>query len=313
MRTMLTTGLILLALAHPAARADATLHYRLTPPAGEPASLRMDISGFFARIESTAAPDGWWLFQAGKFFPLYRVDDAADTWTRLTPKVTPRLGPASRGASPASAAAAQQAAGESAPAETAAMPADETPQQQTAAEAATAADPAAGHPAQQTSPGPASTQTPSEARAPVAPKFAPTAAMDEVAGVRCRVVTELRDGETVMEHCMASKAALGITERETRTLARTFAMAREQGFGWLGTATADEEFVSVRSRAPDSGAALVLETVSTAALPRERLRVPRAYAELPRESTAAGARNAPAESAPAAGGDTAPTDGASAD
>jgi hypothetical protein len=63
MRAMLTTGLILLAMAHPAVRADATLNYRLTQQEGEPAALRIALARFFARIESSAAPDGWWLFR----------------------------------------------------------------------------------------------------------------------------------------------------------------------------------------------------------------------------------------------------------
>ena len=76
---------------------------------------------------------------------------------------------------------------------------------------------------------------------------------------------------------MANKARLGITEREIRTLARTFVMARERNFGWLGVATGDEEFVSIQTRDPATGAQLVLKEVSTAPLPQGHLKIPREY------------------------------------
>ena len=285
MRAKLCTGLILLALVHPSVHADATLTYRLAPAAGDATTLRIATTRFFARIESSAAPDGWWLFQAGKFFPLFRVDDKMQTWTRLTPEVTPRLGPMSRTGSAAGAETAD------APKEQVAETADVAPEQPAAP--AAELEPMAEQKA----------SAPKPARASTEPKFAPTAQMDEVAGVRCRVVSELRDGAPAVEHCMANKAALGITEREVRSLARTFAMAREQGFGWLGSATADEAFVSVRSRALDGGATLVLESVSTAALPEGHLRVPEAYREVPwaPEPTMTGGTPAPQADAPQPG------------
>lgn len=293
MRAMLTTGLILLAMAHPAVRADATLNYRLTQQEGEQAALRIALARFFARIESSAAPDGWWLFQAGKFFPLYRVDEKRETWTLLTPEVQPRLGPASRTSSPGDAAATGAEVSDApAPAPEAEQAAHAVPEQgpeQGAAgegqEATAGADAAPEAAAPKETPEPA----PAPARTADAPEFAPTAQMDEVAGVRCRVVNELRRGEPAIEHCMANETALGITEREIRTLARTFAMARAQGLDWLGTATTDEEFVSVRSRALDGGAALVLESVSTEALPPDHLRVPREYRKVQRQPDPASA------------------------
>jgi hypothetical protein len=292
MRAMLTTGLILLAMAHPAVRADATLNYRLTQQEGEQAALRIALARFFARIESSAAPDGWWLFQAGKFFPLYRVDDKRETWTLLTPEVQPRLGPLSRTKSPGGAAATGAEVSDGpAPAPEAEQAAHAVPEQGEAAGAAQEA--AAGAADAQTAAAPKETPAPdpapARARAADVPRFAPTEQMDEVAGVRCRVVNELRDGEPAIEHCMANETALGITEREIRTLARTFAMARAQGLDWLGTATADEEFVSVRSRALDGGAALMLESVSTGALPPGHLRVPRQYRKVPRQTDPASA------------------------
>lgn len=253
MRKLLASGLILLTAAPAPLQADATLRFRWTPAGAEAGTLTIAIADFHARVESSAVPGGWWLFQAGKFFPLYRVDDAARVWTPQTRPVAPRLGPVHRAGSPAGTlAAGDQAVGETATASN------------TAAEAGKA---------------PAIVPRPSRA-----PSLAPTGALDEVAGVRCRVVREPAHGEPVIEHCMANTSALGITEREIRTLARTFVMAREQGFGWLGAATADEEFVSIRSRYRDGGALLVLESVSNDALPRDRMRVPRHYREGPWQS-----------------------------
>ena len=262
MSRQLAAGALLLAAAGIAA-ADATLSYKLEPGTGQAQQLKIDIDGFFARIQSAAAPGGWWLFQAGKFFPVYRVDDKAETWTRLTEAPQARLGPVNRTAGIRQAPDASAGAAE---ADT------RTPGGLGQAEAAGRA--AGGAAA------PAATDTGSP------PVFEATAEMDSIAGVRCRVVKELRGDAPAVAHCMANKAALGLTERELRTLCRAFEMAREQGLGWLGAATADEEFVSVRSRAEEGGASLVLESVSTAALPQDHMRVPREYEELPREAPA---------------------------
>ena len=112
-------------------------------------------------------------------------------------------------------------------------------------------------------------------------RLQPTKRMETVGGVRCRVVAELVDGEPAVEHCMANKAAFGMTERETRTLARLFEMARKRGWDWLPAATHDEEFVSVRSRRAADGAIWTLQSVSTAALPAAYLRISRDFRELP--------------------------------
>jgi hypothetical protein len=127
--------------------------------------------------------------------------------------------------------------------------------------------------------------------------------METVADVRCRVVMEFVDGEPAVEHCMANKAALGITERETRSLSRLFEMARKRGWDWLPAATGDEEFVSVRSRRAADGAAWTLRSVSTAALPAAHTRIPRDFRELPHQPpTEKQAAAALAGGAPAAPG-----------
>lgn len=288
MRESFAAGALLLTVAA-GAGADATLTYRLaTGTEQEARQLRIAVARFFARIESSAAPDGWWLVQAGKFFPVYWVDARDQTWTRLTPEVTARLGPANRASSSASAAAVDE------PVDGTAALKESAPKESVPHDAA----PAQSKPAETTStPAP----TPPPVRATSARTFVPSAKRETVAGVHCRVVDEWRDGVATVQHCMANKAALGITEREMRTLARTFAIARERGFGWLGRATADEAFVSVRSRELDGDGSLVLESVSTDALPVGHLRIPRTYRQVSRQRTQPQPAPSPEAVAPLAG------------
>ena len=116
--------------------------------------------------------------------------------------------------------------------------------------------------------------------------------MGNIAGIRCRVVHELRDGEAVMEHCMANSAALGVTKREVITLSRLFSMSRKMDFDWLGTGTKDEEFVAVQSRDLGNNRVLQLTSVSTKPLPAGYLRIPRSFklveSDTQSESAAAG-------------------------
>jgi hypothetical protein len=244
---------------------DATLVYDVSGNDPDGASKTLSVSRFFVRVASSDQPQGYLLFQAGKFFPLFRVDEQSQTYTRLTPPVRPRLGPADRGASEQKAPADAQprkppASGDKAPKEDAFT---DVPAEAEASEADGKTPPSAGET------GPAGLQ------------LQPTKRMETVGGVRCRVVTELMDGEPAVEHCMANKAALGVTEREARTLARLFDMARKRGWDWLPAATNDEEFVSVRSRRAADGASWTLESVSTAALPAGYMRISREFRELP--------------------------------
>ena len=116
--------------------------------------------------------------------------------------------------------------------------------------------------------------------------------MRNIAGIRCRVVHELRDGEAVMEHCMANSAALGVTKREVITLSRMFSMSRKLDFDWLGTGTRDEEFVAVQSRDLGDNRVLQLTSVSTKPLPAGHLKIPRSFklveSDAKSESAAAG-------------------------
>ena len=92
-------GMLTLALAGcgvNAVHADATLTYELSGSESGKTVKRFSIARFFVRIDDPAEAERYLLFQAGKFFPVYAVDTAGQTYTRLTPAVTPRLGPLSR-------------------------------------------------------------------------------------------------------------------------------------------------------------------------------------------------------------------------
>ena len=270
----------------PIAQGDATLVYEVSAAGAERVTKTLSVSRFFVRVSSTDQPEQYLLFQAGKFFPLFRVDQKSRTYTRLTPPVRPRLGPVDRSASGQKAPADAQppkppASGEAAPKEDASM--------DVRAEAETSK---------------AEGKSPTSAGDPRAGelRLQPTKRMETVGGVRCRVVAELVDGEPAVEHCMANKAAFGMTERETRTLARLFEMARKRGWDWLPAATQDEEFVSVRSRRAADGAIWTLQSVSTAALPAAYLRISRDFRELPYQPPA----DKPAEADVAKGESAAP-------
>jgi hypothetical protein len=294
----------------PLAHADATLVYQLDDASDGKVEKTLSVSRFFVRIDSSDEEGRYLLFQAGKFFPLYSVNEKEETYTRLTPQVVARLGPESR----TKGAQAQPAAEEAKPigAEDTRAAAEEAVPAGPVSESGRAASPdapaaaaaqttaAGGSPepapregddqddgddqagADQTSEGeeemakkPASTTALAQE-----PRFEASTKMDEVAGIACRVVLEIVGDKPTVEHCMANKAALGITERETRTLARLFVLARKRGWDWLGAATKDEEFVSIRSRRVGEDGSLTLKSVSTQALPADHLRIPRSYKEI---------------------------------
>jgi hypothetical protein len=283
MNRAIAWGAALLAAGCSAAYADATLVYEVREADAPAVQKTLSIARFFVRVDFSDEDDRYLLYQAGKFFPLFSVNTEQGTFSRLSPPVKATLGPANRG-KPAQAEATPevaQAVGASSPGgkpEPGAASADAG--QEMAGDTAQAetdqAVPAAAAGADEAE-APEAQQPPQPAKAPV---FKPTTDTAEVAGVRCRIVHELIDGKPAIEHCMANKAALGVTEREIRTLARLFVLARERGWDWLGAATADEEFVSVRSRDPARNKTLVLESASTDPLPAGHLRVPKGYKEI---------------------------------
>ena len=264
-------ALAIFALGASAAHADATLEYTLNDGGSGTTSKKISIARFFSRVDSSDKPDEYLLFQAGKFFPLYHVNAADKTYRLLTPPVDPSLSRGTRADEAAPVQAEQKT-------EAVAAEAPQTPAESDAPAAGAATEAKHAHA------GAAATENPGAAKpapkdAPTTPVFKPSSKTDEVAGVKCRVVIELVDGEPAIEHCMANKAALRITERESRTLARVFMMAREQGYGWLGAATKDEDFISVRSRTLGGNKALQLVSLSTKPLEQGYLKVPTDFTE----------------------------------
>jgi chemotaxis protein histidine kinase CheA len=316
------------------ANADVTLTYELAGPEMQPQTKVFAISHFFARIQDPAEADTFLLYQAGKFFPLYQVDSAARTYTRLTPEVKPTLRAGSRPPEKAAEKAATTGEAKLAEAEQAIGPQTATPPEpaQTLEATANAAVTAPADPATAAEPGPATeaveaqvsaataadepttaaaapelssveAQTsPAEAATAETPAQTATAAKPEgtaetakpplkatlrltkkqknIAGIPCREVEEIVNDKPVMVHCMADKARLRVTEREVRTLARTFEMARERELGWLGTATQDENFVSVATQDLQTNKTLTLKAVSTRPLPMGHLRIPREFKQV---------------------------------
>lgn len=292
-------------------QADARLTYELTGSDSRKTEKVFAISEFFVRIDDPSKAGRYLLFQAGKFFPLYSVDETKRTYTRLTPAVTPRLGPVSRserGTAPSNGksekpadlegADQQQASqgqvgaadnadktSDAAPAEPADSEGSAEIEPATAVSAKRAAQPspdvAASKPpggkTSRTATSPAPTAEPQGVRGVSTPTLKPSKKMRSVAGIRCRVVQELLDGEPVMEHCMANSAGLGLTKREVITLSRLFGMARDRTFGWLGIGSGDEKFVSVQSRDLRNDSMLRLTSVSTEPLPVGYLRIPKTF------------------------------------
>lgn len=222
------------------AYADVTFTYELSGADTDKAVKTFSINKFYARIDDPAQKDGYLLYQAGKFFPLFSVNDADKAYTQLTEEVIPFMSPQSRKHHGADKATAEK-----------------EPQ-----------------------------QTSENEKKPLSSLKA-TKKTRKVSGIECRVIHELEDKKPVMEHCMADSSRLGITEREVITMARTFKMARDRDFGWLGTGTEDEEFISVQSKDLRDNKTLTLTAVSTAPLPADYFRIPREYKEVKTEKSAA--------------------------
>lgn len=314
MKQILVCGAVVWCLGIPTAHADVTLLYEISV-GGETMEKKVSISQFYARVDDPAESNGYLLYQAGKFFPLFRVDESQETYTRLTPPVKATLGagrPGKAGATattgtakPAHGAEAvpQGAAPATVKEKQAAQPASDatstTPSDAPVAESSPE-EPWESPPADSAQKRPAAAA--SQGGQSSGPVFKPTRKTDEVAGISCRVIFELIDGAPALEHCMANKAGLGITERETRTLARLFVLARNRDFGWLGAATKDEDFVSVRSRDLRGDKTLTLKSLSTDPLPAAYFRVPRNFKEVkpaakevkPAAGDAGGKQEAPA-------------------
>lgn len=100
----------------------------------------------------------------------------------------------------------------------------------------------------------------------------------KVSGIKCRLVHEYIDEKPVIEHCLANSARSGLSERETRSLIRTYAILRKHtDTDWPGAGTTDEVYVSVRSRHLDGDNSMELKSVSYDLIDTSYLRIPREY------------------------------------
>lgn len=232
----------LMLLLNAAAGADATLTYELTEADGSKTEKKFSTARFFVRIADSADEKRYLLFEAGKFFPLYAVDQEKGSYTQLTPEVIPFMGPDTLAKKKADAHTPKI------------KPVEKAPRAELKA----------------------------------------TNKKQTVAGIRCRIVHEIIEGEPAIEHCMANSARLNITDREIITMTRTFSMARDHQFGWLAVGTEDEEFISIQSRNLRSGKTFQLTSVSNKPLAQGYLKIPREYkqvkAEKPAVSTKAPAK-----------------------
>ena len=88
----ITCTTFLLAFTTPAG-ADATLTYELTEADGSKTTKKFSTARLYVRIDDSADEKRYQLFEAAKFFPLYSVNQAESSYTQLTPKVIPYMGP----------------------------------------------------------------------------------------------------------------------------------------------------------------------------------------------------------------------------
>ena len=175
----------LMLLLNAAAGADATLTYELTEADGSKTEKKFSTARLYVRIDDSADEKRYLLFEAAKFFPLYSVNQAESSYTQLTPKVIPYMGP------------------------------------ETAAKKA------------------ADAYTPEIEAVEKAPKpvLKPSNKKRTIAGIRCRVINEMMDGEPEIEHCMVNSANLDLTTREIISMARLCSMAHDRDLGWLAVGT----------------------------------------------------------------------------
>ena len=73
----------------PGVQADATLVYALSDGTAGTVQKKISLTRFFARVDSSDRPDEYLLYQAGKFFPLYRVDTVKRSYRLLSSSVDP--------------------------------------------------------------------------------------------------------------------------------------------------------------------------------------------------------------------------------
>lgn len=287
-RLSISSILVALTLLGSHAFADATFTFDLSEPDGRKTVKNIAIWGFWARVDDPSEAQRFVLYQAGKFFPMYSVDEAQQTYALLTKPREPFISLTKIGWSKNAPATSPQVtdgesgtgraklSAESEPAVAAAAPTSEEPIATPGAaqneNAVKPVIPSVEH---------AATAAPSKPEGRFQhPELKATKKSRTVAGMRCRIVLEMVAGEPVIEHCMATTARLRVTHRELITLARLFVQARKMNLGWLGIGTEDERFVSIHSRDLNQNRTLALTSVSTKPLPAGHLRIPRNFKRL---------------------------------
>ena len=275
MKKTISIAAAILGIVSCSIQADAKLTYELSGPDMQTHTKSFSLARFFARIDDPADPDSYLLYQTGKFFPLYEVKQSANTYRLLTPVVTPTLH-----AGTDLAAAKKKSASADKPNEAV------DPEAQPPVEASSPAKPTAKE--DKAIPVETNDQQAKEASGkptPIKPelKLRMTKKTRDIAGVTCRVIEEMAGEQPIMTHCMAEKVQLGISEREIRSLARLFRMARERNLGWLGATTHDETFFSIASTDLQSHKTLLLKSISTQSLPEGYLRIPKSYRQITTE------------------------------
>ena len=108
-------------------------------------------------------------------------------------------------------------------------------------------------------------------------RLMPVREKSSVAGLRCQKIKEMGSEKPKAEHCMSVGSALGLSERETKTLSRLFLIARRVGLDWGGVATPDERQISLSSLDLEKGASLKFLSVEHQSIPDNRMKIPNDY------------------------------------
>ena len=112
------------------------------------------------------------------------------------------------------------------------------------------------------------------------PKLKPVMEKMTVSGVRCQKIGEWNEERQVREHCMVAGSALGLNERETKTLSRLFAIAGRIGWDLPGVSTRDERQVSISSQGDEEATKLQFVSVAHDPIPDVRMKIPDHYEQI---------------------------------
>jgi len=250
MRTCLTLCLGAIFALPVTADADTTLVYELVDSAGKKTEQTYTIRGRYVRVDKDSESKKNFLLLDGGFLIMHVIDGEKGTFSTF-------------GESPYH--QDKQFSAKPAPASVAEPEAEQAK-----------AEPEAGQ------------AKPAAAESAPMSVLSPTGKMQSVAGVRCRVVNEMRNEKPVAEHCLADPAALGMTPRELITMARLIEFAKQRTDpDWIAVQS-DEQFISIRSAPPGGDASFVLKSVAHDIVPRDAFRVSPGYKKLLPEDGYAG-------------------------